>query len=111
MFQKIKASDALTPDDWGRLGLVLYDGEHYSQALEAFGRAKASAGPDDNWGFVGNAWQGLILDLQSHRKQAVQHYREALKEDTGGSYQYGQYGLVINRAWVEARLKTPFQRQ
>jgi hypothetical protein len=42
------------------------------------------------------------------RAAAVSAYTEALKNDPGWALQHDQYGLRIDKAWVEARLKAPF---
>jgi hypothetical protein len=53
---------------------------------------------------------GITKDAQGERDAAVAFFKEALKHDTGQTLQHDQYGLRINRAWVEERLKTPFKR-
>jgi hypothetical protein len=40
--------------------------------------------------------------------RAPECYCQALKLDTGGSIQHSEYGLVMNREWIESRLETPF---
>ena len=52
----------------------------------------------------------MILDILGKRDDALERYRKALANDTGGSMQHSQYNLVIDRAWVEQRLATPFRR-
>jgi len=51
---------------------------------------------------------GILEDVQGHRPEALKHYEAALKQDSSGGLQHDQYGLKIDRAWVEERLKTPF---
>ena len=92
---------------WSKLGLTLYDGEYYLEALEAFDRA-AELTESNAWLIV---WQGHILDLLGRREEAVQCYRDALKIGKGLNSQHDQYGMQINRKWVEERLKSSFRRK
>ena len=54
----------------------------------------------------------VVLVIRRVGPEGLHHfkrtYREALKRDEGSAMQHGQYHLVIDRSWVEARLKTPF---
>ncbi len=98
------------PDLWARLGHALYDGEHYAESLEAFRRTSALAEETSVWRFVALTWQGHLLDLAGRREEALQAYHEALRIDTGATVRHDQYGIWINRDWIEARLETPFRR-
>jgi len=93
---------------WGKLGMMLYDGNHYDEATAAFVTAAESRDP--MWGFAGLVWQGHILDLQNHRAAALQRYREANAKEKKPVVRHDQYGIVLNQKWVEARLKQPFRR-
>ncbi len=109
-----EAAQTLKPTDaylWLRLGLALYDGMHYSEALEAFRGLQATAYDDQDRRFLALAWQGQLLDLLGRRDEAVQAYGEALENDTGGTFRHDQYGMAINRSWVERRLEEPFTRK
>jgi tetratricopeptide (TPR) repeat protein len=94
---------------WFKLGLLLYDGRHYPEAFEAFQTYTRLAGSDGEF-FGGFVWMGIIKDLLGERNEALTFYRDALKHDPGLTLQHDQYNLRIDRAWVEARLKTPFKR-
>jgi hypothetical protein len=102
---ELKIQDAFI---WGKLGLLLYDGRHYPEALEAMTRVPAS---DPDWGFAGLVWQGHLLDLLGRRAEAVARYQEALKVPGSPSMEHSQYGLTLDKGWVEERLKTPFVRK
>jgi tetratricopeptide (TPR) repeat protein len=102
---KLKIEDA---DTWAKLGLLLYDGRYYAEALEAMTKL---AGSDPDWRFVALVWQGHLLDLLGRRAEAVARYQEALKVPGSPSMQHSQYKLVIDKHWVEERLKTPFERK
>jgi tetratricopeptide (TPR) repeat protein len=88
-----------------KLGLTLYDGRHYTEALEAF-RMLARQQPELVVGFV---WQGHILDLTGRREEALACYRKAKEQGLQHAWSFDQYAIVIDNAWIEARLKTPFE--
>jgi hypothetical protein len=94
---------------WFKLGLLLFDGRHYPESLEAFEKCGELDRSDANL-FGAFVWMGNIKDLLGDRRAAVASYREALKHDTGRTMQHDQYGLRIDKAWVEERLKAPFTR-
>jgi tetratricopeptide (TPR) repeat protein len=93
---------------WLKLGLMLYDGRYYQEALEVMTQLAPS---DSDWRFAALVWQGHLLDLLGRRAEAVALYREALKFPGSPRIQHDQYKLVINKEWVEDRLKTPFERR
>jgi RNA polymerase sigma-70 factor (ECF subfamily) len=98
---------------WFKLGLALYDGGHYDEALVAFGRVGM---PDMGvfliYPFAARVWQGHICDLLGRREEALAHYQEALDLKPGeGTMRHDQYDMTVNRSWAEERLKTPFERR
>jgi hypothetical protein len=93
---------------WFKLGLLLFDGRHYPESFEAFKKCGELDRSEGNL-FWTLAWLGQLKDLLGEREQAVAFYREALKHDTGRTMQHDQYGLRVNKAWLEERLKTPFK--
>jgi tetratricopeptide (TPR) repeat protein len=103
--QSIERKDLRLP--WGKLGLCLYDGKHYAQALQSF-KKDFKENPASYSSLV---WQGHLLDLTNQREEALACYQEVLKHwgpDDG--VRHDQFGIVIDRAWVEERIKTPFRR-
>lgn len=98
-------------DLWVKLALMLYDGEFYEEALKAFGRVAELADEGSPWAFAALVWQGHIFDLNGEREQAVARYQAALERDTGQSVSHDQYGMTIDRAWVQERIETPFARE
>jgi hypothetical protein len=100
----LKIEDQFT---WFKLGLLLYDGRRYPEALEAMSRV---GGSDPGWGFAALVWQGHLLDLLGRRTEAVARYQDALKVPGSPRMQHSQYNLIIDKTWVEERLKTPFER-
>ena len=107
--RKAKLSDR---DAWFKLGMVLYDGRYYPQSLEAFEQSSTLAKNAGTDGFLALTWKGHLLDVMNRREEAIAAYKEALKIDIGSaSMRQDQYDLVIDRKWVEQRLKTPFERK
>ena len=102
---ELKTEDA---NIWGKLGLLLYDGRYYTEGLDAMTRVSVN---DPDWGFTALVWQGHLLDLLGRRTEAVARYQEALKVPGSPSVEHSQYGLTIDKRWVEERLKTPFVRK
>ena len=98
---------------WFKLGLVLYDGKHYPEALEAFGQVTSLQKCEAIVRFASYSWQGQLLDLMGRRGDALKAYQQALKIDTGSNpcMRHDQYNMTIDRKWVEERLKTPFVRE
>jgi tetratricopeptide (TPR) repeat protein len=95
---------------WGKLGLKLFDGRHYQESLRALERVEPLARDVDSiWYFVGLAWQGMLNDLLGRRDAALDFYRRALSVEGNPSMHHSQFGLTIDRLWVEKRLQTPFR--
>ena len=96
---------------WFKLGMTLYDGKHYTESLKAFGCATEKSQNDPTVHFGALVWQGHVLDLLQRRDEALQLYKKALAVEGHGDMRNDQYGININRAWVEERLRTPFERK
>ncbi len=94
---------------WFKLGLTLYDGEFYDEAFEAFKRTRELSS-EPIFIFAGTVWQGHVLDLLGRRDEALNCYQEAKEIAVEGEIHLDQYGLIINKKWVEERLKSPFRR-
>jgi tetratricopeptide (TPR) repeat protein len=101
--RELKIDDENT---WVKLGLLLYDGRYYPEALEVTTRLTGT-----DYRFAALVWQGHLLDLLGRRAEAVASYQEALKVPGSPSMKHSQYNLVIDKQWVEERLKTPFERK
>ena len=96
-------------DDGGaqfKLGLMLYDGRYYPQALDIMKQLETG-----DFRFAALVWQGHLLDLLGRRAEAVARYQEALKVPGSPRMQHDQYHMTIDKQWVERRLKTPFSRK
>jgi hypothetical protein len=96
--------------DWFRLGLMLYEGRHDEEALRAFQEASRLSSAL----FIAQTalvWQGHVLDLLGRRDEALRCYRSALDKGFVGPMRHDQWGMVLDRKWVEERLVTPFTRK
>jgi hypothetical protein len=108
-FKRPETAAVKTPHIWFKLGLLLFDGGAYRESLEAFRKCRElSKTKGDLFGAL--VWMGNINDLLGNREAAVSYYTEALKNDPGRALQHDQYGMRIDKAWVEERIKTPFKR-
>jgi tetratricopeptide (TPR) repeat protein len=104
---KVKDGDVLL-----KLWMSLYDGRHYEEALDACrDAAELYKGSDNVRFFIAMYWQGIVLDVLGRREEALERYREALPLAGDLKIQHSQYDLLIDRAWVEQRLKEPFMQK
>ena len=105
------ASQLPDGNSWFKLGLTLYDGKYYAESLEAFASATDTSQNDATQRFAALVWQGHLLDLLGRRDEALQFYKKALAVQGFDYMRHDQYGLKIDRAWVEERLIKPFERK
>jgi len=94
---------------WFKLGLLLYDSRNDRESLEAFEEA-AALEKTGVYAFAARVWQGHMHDLLGEREAALACYREGLRLDPGTAMKHSQWGMTVDRAWVEARLIAPFAR-
>jgi tetratricopeptide (TPR) repeat protein len=95
---------------WYRLGMGLYESEHYPEAFDSFQKVFSLA-TDEITRFAAQGWLGLLEDLMGEREEAIAHYREALNHDTGEPMGHSWLRITMDRKWVEERLKTPFSTE
>lgn len=94
------------PDLWFILGLKLIDGKFYDEAAQSFAKS-LELRPGD---FNVLVWLGHMKDLTGDRTGALAYYEQALKANPQGSGQrHDQWGIVLDRKWVEDRLSVPFE--
>jgi tetratricopeptide (TPR) repeat protein len=95
---------------WLKLGLLLYDGGYYPQASRALAKlAELDSSPMMQ--FASLTWRGHLADLQGQRAEAISYYKKALESDPGEAMEHSQYGMRLDRKWVEERLSEPFSRK
>ncbi len=102
----LKISD---PSFWLKLGLLLYDSADYPQSLTCM-ETLYNQESSELYKFAALVWMGHLSDLLGKRAKALEYYRAALKHDPGVAMSHSQYGMTIDRRWVEERLATPFVR-
>jgi len=111
LFDEARRTGLFDADSWFHLGRLLYEAQRYRDALEAYGRVIAPAQKKPLLLFDAFVWKGHVLDLMGRREDAISAYKDALKIDIGDQGLGDLYDVVIDRKWVEARLKTPFERK
>jgi tetratricopeptide (TPR) repeat protein len=109
VYEKTRGLKISDQSSWLKLGLLLYDSGYYAQSLSALETLYA-LGTSELYKFTALVWMGHLMDLQGKREKALEYYQAALKHDPGVSMTHSQYGMTIDRRYVEERLKTPFVR-
>jgi tetratricopeptide (TPR) repeat protein len=110
VYELIKNEKITNDSIWYNLGMYLYNGERFSEALDCF--TKVSCLKEEGvYKFAALGWMGLLSDLLGEREKALRFYREALKYDTGKPVRHSWLRININREWVEERIKTPFSQE
>jgi hypothetical protein len=104
LFLQAQKNSLLDFKSWYKLGLVLFYSRKDAEVFISFRKAH-EIDTDD---FVTAVWLGHMNDLKGNRKEALKYYNKALENDTGRTIRYDQFGLRINRIYVEERLNTPF---
>jgi len=111
IFSQIKNFETEDLDSLFKLAMCLYDGKYYEESLKAFDKsAEIGEKKYKKWYFFGSVWKGHLLDLMMQREKALACYRQALQCGYSGSMQHDQYGIKVDRAWIEERLRIPFHR-
>jgi len=90
---------------WFKLGLIMADGRRWEDALAAFDAALAY-----HYGapHAVMTWAGHVCDLRGDRQTALEWYRKALAAYNGVPIRQDQFGIVLDRAWIEQRLAEPY---
>ncbi len=109
VFEAARSSGLKDANLWFTLGIKLIAGGYYAEAFAAMNAIRES-GPPKEMNFLALTWMGHLQDLMGERQRAIGYYQEALNLDPGGpGMRHDQWGITINRQWVEERLKTPFK--
>ncbi|MEW5900133.1 MAG: M1 family aminopeptidase, partial [Acidobacteriota bacterium] len=110
IFEKAQKSPPEKSLFWLKLGLLLYDSGYYPQASAALEKlAELDSSPMMQ--FASLTWRGHLADIQGQRAQAIAFYKKALETDPGQAMEHSQYGMRLDRKWVEERLVRPFARR
>jgi tetratricopeptide (TPR) repeat protein len=110
VFKKAEEGKMTNADSWFKLGLTLYDGHYYKEALVAFRHTHELAEKTSNRYLASLVWHGHILDLLGRRQEALNYYEEVLIAGKDFGMRHDQYGIKINKDWVKERIKKPFER-
>jgi tetratricopeptide (TPR) repeat protein len=87
---------------WYKLGMVLYDGTYYAEALNAFDHALTFNAGDPYIPFMVYYWKGHIFDLLDNREEALVFYKKALQVYPGHPVMHSQYNKEIDEKWPPA---------
>ncbi len=109
LYRRALELDAKDVSMLGKLGLTLAAARQNEEALAAFDRmVDVNSNKASTWYFAALVWRGMMNDLLGRRDLAIRSYEEALKVTGAPSMQHSQFGLTLDRAWVEERLRVPF---
>jgi len=106
LYQKAVNIDYNNPEQWFKLGMVLYNNKMYDQSLAAFHEA---ADPDYVIYYAPLVWQGHINDLLGNRDEALSFYRQGLEHYPGFATRHDNLGIVLDDNWIRQRLEEPFE--
>ncbi len=99
-------------DCWCTLAIRLIECNYWDEAFDCFERFKMTHKEQEgNYYFTVMVWQGHIYDLRGQRDKAIAKYESALRVKHRGGTRHDQWGIVLNRDWVEERLKRPFTKK
>jgi tetratricopeptide (TPR) repeat protein len=104
-FEKAMERNLSDASIWYRLGLKLFADDYHNEAFTSFSKATDST----FFGSFGSlVWMGHIKDLNNKRNDAVAYYQKALDVYPGFPIQHDNWKMVIDKAWIEERIKFPF---
>jgi len=103
MATKVNMAEA---DIWFNLGLKLYADHYIDEACISFSNAAES---DFILYFASLVWLGHLNDLQGNRDEAIVLYKKALDVYPGFPVQHDNWNVVIDTAWIQERLRVPFE--
>lgn len=105
-YQKATENNLTEANTWYILGLKLFADSYNDEAYNSFSKAADSTFAGY---FASLVWMGHLKDLENQRKEAVALYQKALKAYPGYPVQHDNWNIVIDKTWVEERLKVPFK--
>jgi tetratricopeptide (TPR) repeat protein len=104
-FNNIKQAQRVAPGNWFTLGVKLFGNDFRKEAQHAFSIAAVKGNLIESAALV---WLGHLSDLNNERDKALSFYRRALECYPGFGVQHSQWGIELNREWIEERLERPF---
>jgi tetratricopeptide (TPR) repeat protein len=110
IYAVLKSEAVAAAEIWYRLGLGLYGADRLDDAADCFARIGALKA-DPLWKFGAEGWLGILEDIKGRRMAALAHYKAALAIDPRRPMRHDQFGITIDRAWLEEWLRTPFKRE
>lgn len=111
VFEKARENEMSDPGRWFKLGMTLYDGKYYEQALTAFRNVQSQAQDEPSLACAALVWQGHLLDLLERRDEALECYNKALGPSANLNMRHDQYQMKLDRQWVQKRIEEPFRRE
>ena len=105
-YQKATESNITDANTWFTLGLKLFADGYNDEAYNSFSKATDSTFAAY---FASLVWMGHLKDLENQRKEAVTLYQKALKAYPGFPVQHDNWNIVIDKTWIEERIKVPFK--
>ncbi len=92
---------------WFKLGMVVFEGGYFEEALDCFRRLLDLESPSD-YDFMALTWMGNVWDARGQREDAIKYYRQALKISPDGAWRHDQFGIESSQEWIENRLQSPY---
>jgi hypothetical protein len=110
VFRRARECSYADGPGWFRLGLALYDGRYYAEAMEAFEKVQICGQAEPARVSAAITWQGHLFDLLGQRDKAVERYKKALARPVPPRVRHDQYGIKLSREWIQKRIEEPFRR-
>jgi len=107
IYEKAKGLNMEQRSFWFKLGMLLFDSGYYPEAFIAMEKV-SNMEISKLYIFTAYTWMGQLKDLMGEREEALKYYKRALDHDEGDTMTHSQFGMKINRAWVEQNLQRPF---
>ena len=92
--------------NWFTLGIKLFENHFYHEAYNSFVGASESTYSGH---FAALVWRGHLKDLEGQRAEAVDLYKQALNVYPGFPVQHAHWNMMIDKNWIEERIRVPFQ--
>ncbi|MFO7933197.1 MAG: hypothetical protein R6U78_03855 [Bacteroidales bacterium] len=104
-YQKAIETEMTDMGAWFSLGIRLVASGYNDEAYASFARA---TDPTFAARFASLVWMGHLKDLRDRREEAVSFYKKALDAYPGFPVQHSQWDMLIDKNWIEERIRIPF---